>query len=158
MSTLVALTNMAYRSWTIFKRRNVRSSKYKPIADELELIEWKLKYAHEGLPDECQETVSNHNLALKKNHPVLVTYLYRSDDHTQLDGSAHAEKLRTLLLPPNKNQSQMNNKEYVRIISATVECKLRLLMCRFNLVVKLCEEKCGIYLSRYYSHICKTNF
>ena len=47
----------------VLLKRNVRSSKYEPLVDEVELLESNTMYAHVRLPDGRETTVSLHHLA-----------------------------------------------------------------------------------------------
>lgn len=84
---------------SIFVRRNVRSSKYELLLDEVELIECKPKYANVELPDECEGTVSTNNLAPKiepqspRDLSVVLTVEANDipDDHEQLEESTYAK-------------------------------------------------------------------
>lgn len=56
----------------VLLRRNVRSSKYDPLVDEVELIDCNPQYACVRFPDGREETVSLHNLAPSGQHQYTV--------------------------------------------------------------------------------------
>lgn len=70
----------------VLLRRHVRSSKYDPFVDEVELLECNPKYAHVRLQDGREETVSIHHLAPKGNarHEDLVLDNTTDDNHQPL--------------------------------------------------------------------------
>lgn len=56
-------------------KRNVLSSKYEHVVDDVEFIECNPKHAHVRLPDGGEETVFIYNHAPKYSHLVLMIYL-----------------------------------------------------------------------------------
>ena len=69
----------------VLYRRNVRSSKYDPIVEEVELIESNPQYAHVRLPDGREETVSLRHLAPSNQTPQsanLSSPEQRDETHT----------------------------------------------------------------------------
>ena len=61
----------------VYLKRHIRSSKYDPVVDEVELLEANTQYAHVRMPDGRQSTVSLRHLA-----PVGDERLFESSSET----------------------------------------------------------------------------
>ena len=63
----------------VLLKRQVRSSKYEPLVDEVNLLEANPQYAHVRFPDGREDTVSIKHLASTGNEEVLIDRVDQSD-------------------------------------------------------------------------------
>ena len=80
----------------VYLKRHVRTSKYDPLVDEVELIEANPQYAHVRLPDGKESTVSLRHLA-----PVGNEGLREKDSQPEAQNSADPPLDSSQLTPPN---------------------------------------------------------
>ena len=60
-------------------KRHLRSSKYEPLVDEVNLLEANPQYAHVRFPDGREDTVSIKHLAPTGNEEALIDRVDQSD-------------------------------------------------------------------------------
>ena len=102
----------------VLMRRNVRSSKYDPLVDEVELLDCNPMYAHVRLQDGRETTVSLHQLApVGFNHDPNQTVSYDSSDSLTIpsprlsDPSTNAPESLCEHLDPSSQTDTMSSDE-----------------------------------------------
>ena len=103
----------------VYLKRHVRTSKYDPLVDEVELIEANPQYAHVRLPDGKESTVSLRHLA-----PVGNERLSENDGQSEAQISAEPRHDPSPLMPPPNPPEPLSdpgNSESLPIVSESTE-------------------------------------
>ena len=94
----------------VLMKRNVRSSKYEPLVDEVELLECNPQYAHVRLQDGREETVSLHQLAPKPTDTTTAD----SDCSIERKPTSIPEESEVLTADNHDNGNAENTSELIR--------------------------------------------
>jgi len=94
----------------VLLKRHVRSSKYEPLVDEVELLEANHQYAHIRYPDGRESTVSTRHLA-PAGGEVLDEYTFLPDPHSEMDLGSEEQSGDILTADDESNANQFESRD-----------------------------------------------